>query len=180
MMFLEKLNHNIDMSKLTKEEKGTICFEAVQTLGFATKRIDEAWREVGKLLSWIKKTKIYKFYSDDINGQMQTDECTWSKFIKSIDLGFDVAHSDNLIRVSDTFEPYLEDRHIKYARLLEAKPVVTEENREEILNAAEHLPLEGWKDTIREQKGKVLVEACLHDELENYGRCKACGKWIKC
>lgn len=170
--------YETDLAGLTKQEKAVLCFRAVQALGYAVSRIDQAWRKVGKLLSWMKKTKLYKDYASGTAVPMQTDECSWARFIKLIDMGITVSHADNLIRTHDALDMYLESRNIKYSRLLEAKPLITDENREDILNAAEHLPADGWKNTIREIKGKVTQDDCEHS-LESWGRCTICGKFIK-
>lgn len=173
----------IKIASLNKKEKAKFCFRTVQVLesigneaGYyaeirAVGKINQMWREVGKLLEIIHISKLYKSYSSDVK--------TWSEFIKSIDIGIGVSEADHLRRVSRVFELYLEGRNIKFKRLLDILPVVNDRNRDELLNAAEHLPFEEFNHKIRELKSVKTTDACEHPETEPWAKCIKCGQFLK-
>ncbi len=163
----------LDVNDLTEPERVDLCFKAVKTLELAVTRIDQMWRETAKLLRFIKTNKLYKHYSSDVS--------TWQQFIRSVNLGFDVGEADHYCRVSEAFEEYLEDRTIKITRLLAILPVVTPENREELLDACAQLPLAAFRNHIGILKGRDDQDVCGHEKTELWERCKnpKCGKWLK-
>ena len=82
-------------------------------------------------------------------------------------------------RVSKTFADRVGDRAIPFNRLLEALPVVNDENVDTIIEDAECLPRKAWEDQIRSAKGKITTDACDHAEVDLYAKCRRCSHWDK-
>ena len=168
---MELITNRVDLTGASKDERAEVCFKAVKVLDTAIGQISLMYREVGRLLEYIHKEKLYKDYSSDVK--------TWSQFIRSVNLGFGVSQADHLRRISRTFEPYLDGRNVKFTRLLDILPVATKENIPDLLDAAEQLPASGWNDAVRELKGQVTTDECEHDECSLFKKCKKCGMWLK-
>jgi hypothetical protein len=104
-----------------------------------------------------------------------------SDFLREIDIGIGMSQCDHLVRVYRTFGEHMEGRKIAFKRLLMLAPLVKEgTNITPLLDMAENLPLRALQDEIREAKGLVASDQCLHPvgTLEAHYRCTVCGAWV--
>lgn len=109
----------------------------------------------------------------------------FSEFIHAY-TGFKIAHVNACIAVAKTFKVQLETATVAspipaFYRLKKALPLIkTDEDKQLWYEQALELPPTGFEDAIREAKGQIPHDSCLHEGvLEAWQRCPICGKFFK-
>jgi len=147
---------------------------AVEELTKCAQEIDLRFLHLGKMLWFVKKEELYRYYSEHTQ--------TMSAFLREIDIGIGMSAADHYIRIYRTFGERLAGRQIAFKRLLLIHPMVKDDaTAEKWLDLAEKLPLIGLQSEIKERQGKTPPDGCLHPaaNLVPYFRCSICGTWIK-
>jgi hypothetical protein len=136
-----------------------------------------SWLRAGRELIILKRLEVWKNDGTDGNSWRE-----WTE--KSLLISGTTA--DRLIRIADRYGAIM-DANPVYADVdmtkLELLPDSSNDGQEELLawiEKARNLSVRALKDEIRETKGKVATDVCLHNgELETFNRCTACGKFLR-
>ena len=128
--------------------------------------------EIGKILLEKYKKGTYKLSGSHIN--------TWQDFLK--ELGITYTKAQQLMDVVETF-PNLQNC-VNYDRLksiakLYKLGLIKPEDLDEVYQMAVTLPIKDWRDEYNMLEGKSTYLTCEHKNVEEYVRCKDCGRWIK-
>lgn len=160
----------IDINNLTSDEKSSVCFALIQEGKAALKNTTLGYIRLGEVLEMLLgKGGLWKHYSSSVQ--------TKDDFVKdAFCIGLSMA--DHVRRITRTFKEHIGERTIPFYKLLDARPYVTSENIEEVLDKAETLSPSDWKNEIHILKGKSDRDLCEHI-YEVWNRCKICGYWMK-
>lgn len=161
-------------NEISKTKKAEIVFNLVEEIKEAKKNTVKSFLVIGKNLDTIQKEKIWQYYGEHLE--------RFDDFLKEIRIGRATAY--NCIAIWREFGELLISKNldIDYFRLVRLLPVIQEgDNREEWLEKAADLPVQGFNDEIREAKGLPATDTCEHPEEERryFWRCQLCGKWVK-
>lgn len=163
-----------DIKDMTLTEKQDFTFKLVAEGQKATITTIQGYFRLGKVLDLLLgKDKLWKHYASHIESESQFVEDAFH--IK-------LSMASHVRRVSKTFADRVGDRAIPFNRLLEALPIVNEENVDTIIEDAECLPRKDWENSIAEAKGKMPSDVCLHEKTEVWERCAVkggCGRWLR-
>ena len=146
---------------------------SVDTIDRGFKLIGTIEYELGKLLTELRSKGTYK-------SVMGTHLSNWKDALK--ELGITYARAQTLIDVYETF-PDLSDvtyfDRLKDIAKLYKFGFVKKDQLEELRQKAISLTIKDWRDEYNMLEGKSSYLECEHPEVENFVRCKKCGRWIK-
>ena len=161
-------------NELSKTKKAEIVFNLVEEIKEAKRNTVKSFLVIGKNLDIIQKEKIWQYYGEHLE--------RFDDFLKEIRIGRATAY--NCMAIWREFGQLLISKNldVDYFRLVRLLPVVKEnDDKEEWLNKADTLTIQGFNDEIKEAKGFSTTDTCNHpeEEREYFWRCKRCGKWAK-
>ena len=124
-----------------------------------TKKIwDKDGNGAGNFWEWVEKVVFLK------RTQVQRMMLIWRTLKPIIE-----KHSDLILQVDFT----------KLAMIAPYIAKLTEDGQIELLHSALHLSVKALENNLKESKGLVASDNCLHKETEIWRRCISCNKFIK-
>lgn len=158
---------------LVPDDRAREAFELLEGLRDAIREEAKSYLKVGAYLYELRKEKRYKLLGSHIN---KMDDLFREEGIKR-------SHGYNYIRVYEAFHEYLQEKNvdIKHRRLIDILNVSKRIDKKEIpklLEHAQNLPYQDFKDEINKAQGKVSYLECSHEDTEAHVKCNVCGKWL--
>ena len=147
------------------------AFDLVQRIQELLNWQSQSFLEIGKLLAELREGKLYRDYASHIR---------WMGDIAK-ELHISKSQLHNYERVWTVFGKRIQklNLQIPLLRLIKLVPLVRKgEDIDEWLHKAATLPYEDFLDEIQIWKGNPSYIECEHEEVEEYERCRRCGKWI--
>ena len=163
----------INTTDLKESEKAELCFKLVEEGKYAVRTTTQGYMRLGEILDiLLGKGSLWKHYASHIQ--------TKNEFIKDA-FNFSVGMASHIMRTTKVFREHIGERTIPFYRLLEAKPIATDENIEDILDKAESLSHADWENEVKIMKGGMDNNDCPHEDTETWERCKnpRCQKWLR-
>ena len=166
------------MEIITKQEQAERAFYLLQEIDKCFVSIRFHYVRAGRCALELKKNKMYKL--------MMPEAENWSHFVSLQNWGVNRAQIDSYGLIAETIGDAIIDRDIKLNRAIDITRIVgklQEPERgskiAELIESAETLPKEGWDNAVKVESGKLPTDECSHEILENWSRCKNCGKFFK-
>lgn len=136
-------------------------------------QITQNYLALGEALCTMRDGRYYRHLGEHVE--------TLDDFFVEIRLGRSTAY--NLMEIWEKFGQHIgEGAEIEYTRLVRALPVSKKLDDTQVtllLEDARLLPSTAFYDNLRNLRGQVATDECLHVEREAWEKCRCCGKMMK-
>lgn len=164
----------INLKKLSPKDMGDVIHSIVVSMRRECNIKDAAWIKLGFLWRFVVKNKLYRHYGDHIKNA--------NDFLRELDLGVKRRELELYAQMASIFGRAIQDRNaqVPLRKLAMIAPLCKEGDAGGWLEKAFILPTHALEDEIREARGQVTKDSCLHpdDKQEVWMRCSECGKWV--
>lgn len=168
----------VDMNVMTLEQRGELIHTLLESMSGWVRIRNTAWLKLGMMWRFIIKNKIYKFYGEHINNA--------NDFLRELNLNIKRREIETYAQMAGMFGELMRQNGVvpPIRKLVMIAPFCRQESpdeRPEWFHKVMALPTSALEDEIREARGGVPRDTCLHlpQKQEVWTRCGVCGKWLE-